>query len=64
MTILNISILTFLIGLSLFSYTIYERSLVFSSEEQKNEAVEEQNYEEASQLKKILDRLQNGFTNI
>ena len=32
-------------------------------EEQKEEAVEIQNFEEASQLKKILDRLQNGFTN-
>ena len=30
-------------------------------EEQKEYAVEEQNYEEASQLKKILDRLRNGF---
>ena len=35
MTILNISIFTFLIGLGLFSYTIYERSLILSSEEQK-----------------------------
>ena len=32
-------------------------------EEQKEEAVEIQNFEEAAQLKKILDRLQNGFTN-
>ena len=37
MTILNISIFTFLIGLGLFSYTIYERSLILSSEEQKLE---------------------------
>ena len=35
MTILNISIFTFLIGLGLFSYTIYERSSILSSEEQK-----------------------------
>ena len=35
MTILNISIFTFLIGLGLFSYNIYERSLILSSEEQK-----------------------------
>ena len=28
---------------------------------QKEEAVEVQNYEEAAQLKKILDRLRNGF---
>lgn len=32
-------------------------------EQQKEEAVEIQNFEEAAQLKKILDRLQNGFTN-
>tara|TARA_Y100000592_G_scaffold65228_1_gene101484 strand:- start:1044 stop:1784 length:741 start_codon:yes stop_codon:yes gene_type:complete len=32
-------------------------------EEQKEDAVEIQNFEEAAQLKKILDRLQNGFTN-
>ena len=37
MSILNISIFTFLIGLGLFSYTIYERSLILSSEEQKLE---------------------------
>ena len=35
MTILNISIFTFLIGLGLFSYTIYERSSIISSGEQK-----------------------------
>lgn len=40
-----------------------ETNIIDILEEQKNEAVEEQNYEEASQLKKILDRLQNGFTN-
>ncbi len=39
-----------------------ETNIIDLLEEQKNEAVEEQNYEEASQLKKILDRLQNGFT--
>lgn len=41
-----------------------ETNIIDILEEQKEEAVEEQNYEEASQLKKILDRLQNGFTNI
>jgi len=41
-----------------------ETNIIDILEEQKKEAVEEQNYEEASQLKKILDRLQNGFTNI
>ena len=40
-----------------------ETNIIDILEEQKNDAVEEQNYEEASQLKKILDRLQNGFTN-
>lgn len=39
-----------------------ETNIIEILEEQKNEAVEIQNYEEASQLKKILDRLQNGFT--
>tara|TARA_Y100000592_G_scaffold65040_1_gene101203 strand:- start:1045 stop:1785 length:741 start_codon:yes stop_codon:yes gene_type:complete len=40
-----------------------ETNIIDILEEQKNDAVEEQNYEEASQLKKILDRLQNGFIN-
>ena len=35
MTIFNISILTFLIGLGIFSYSIYERSIVLGLEEQK-----------------------------
>ena len=35
MTILNFSILTFLVGLGLFSYGIYERSLILSLEEQR-----------------------------
>lgn len=38
-------------------------NLVDLLEEQKESAVEEQNYEEAAQLKKILDRLRNGFIN-
>ena len=38
-------------------------TLIDMLEEQKEEAVEIQNFEEAAQLKKILDRLQNGFTN-
>ncbi len=40
-----------------------ETNLVDLLEEQKEEAVEIQNYEEAAQLKKILDRLKNGFIN-
>ena len=40
-----------------------ETNLVDLLEEQKEEAVEDQNYEEAAQLKKILDRLRNGFIN-
>ena len=55
MTILNISIFTFLIGLGLFSYTIYERSLVLSSEEQKHEA-ENLNYQNDT---KTLETSQN-----
>ena len=39
-----------------------ETNLVDLLEEQKEDAVEVQNFEEASQLKKILDRLRNGFT--
>ncbi len=35
MIIFNISILTFLIGLGIFSYSIYERSIVLGLEEQK-----------------------------
>jgi len=38
-------------------------NLVDMLEEQKEDAVENQNYEEAAQLKKILDRLRNGFIN-
>jgi len=38
-------------------------NLVELLEIQKEEAVEDQNYEEAAQLKKILDRLKNGFIN-
>ena len=55
MTILNISIFTFLIGLGLFSYTIYERSLILSSEEQKPKT-ENLNYKND---KKALETLQN-----
>jgi hypothetical protein len=40
-----------------------ETNLVDLLEEQKEDAVEDQNYEEAAQLKKILDRLRNGFIN-
>ena len=55
MTILNISIFTFLIGLGLFSYTIYERSLILSSEEQKPKT-ENLNYKND---KKVLETSQN-----
>ena len=51
MTILNISIFTFLIGLGLFSYTIYERSLILSSEEQKLET-ENLNYKNDTKILK------------
>ncbi len=46
-----------------FIQILGETNIVDLLEEQKEDAVEEQNYEHASQLKKILDRLQNGFTN-
>ena len=55
MSILNISIFTFLIGLGLFSYTIYERSLILSSEEQKPKT-ENLNYKND---KKVLETSQN-----
>ena len=55
MTILNISIFTFLIGLGLFSYTIYERSSILSSEEQKPKT-ENLNY---NNDKKILETSQD-----
>lgn len=55
MTILNISIFTFLIGLGLFSYTIYERSSILSSEEQKPKT-ENLNYKND---KKVLETSQN-----
>ena len=48
---------------SKFIQILGETNIVDLLEEQKEDAVEEQNYEQASQLKKILDRLQNGFTN-
>lgn len=46
-----------------FIQILGETNIVDLLEEQKEDAVEEQNYEQASQLKKILDRLQNGFIN-
>ena len=55
MTILNISIFTFLIGLGLFSYTIYERSSILSSEKQKPKT-ENLNYKND---KKVLETSQN-----
>lgn len=44
-----------------FIQIIGETNIIDLLEEQKNDAVEDQNYEEAAQLKKILDRLKNGF---
>ena len=55
MTILNISIFTFLIGLGLFSYTIYERSSILSSDEQKTKT--ENLYYKND--KKVLETSQN-----
>ena len=55
MTILNISIFTFLIGLGLFSYTIFERSSILSSEQQKPKT-ENLNYKND---KKVLETSQN-----
>ena len=46
-----------------FLKIISETNIIELLEERKEDAVEDQNYEEASQLKKILDRLKNGFTN-
>jgi hypothetical protein len=46
-----------------FLKIISETNIIEVLEERKEDAVEDQNYEEASQLKKILDRLKNGFTN-
>ena len=44
-----------------FIKIIGETNIIDLLEEQKEDAVETQNYEEAAQLKKILDRLKNGF---
>lgn len=44
-----------------FIKIINETNIIDMLEIQKEEAVEVQNYEEAAQLKKILDRLRNGF---
>ena len=44
-----------------FIKIINETNIIEMLEIQKEEAVEVQNYEEAAQLKKILDRLRNGF---
>ena len=55
MTILNISIFTFLIGLGLFSYTLYERSSILNLEEQKPKT-ENFNYKND---KKVLETSQN-----
>ena len=45
-----------------FIKILSETNIIELLEEQKEDAVDIQNYEEASQLKKILDRLRNGFT--
>ena len=66
MTILNISIFTFLIGLGLFSYTIFERSSILSSEQQKPKT-ENLNYKndkivlETSQNEKSLLDIRNSL---
>mgnify|MGYP003651152711 CR=1 FL=1 len=44
-----------------FIKIIGETNIIDLLEQQKEEAVEIQNFEEAAQLKKILDRLRNGF---
>ena len=44
-----------------FIKIIGETNIIDLLEEQKEDAVETQNFEEAAQLKKILDRLKNGF---
>lgn len=46
-----------------FIKIINDTNLIEILEQQKEESIENQNYEEASQFKKILDRLRNGFTN-
>ncbi len=46
-----------------FIQIIGNTNIIDMLEKQKEAAVEIQNFEEAAQLKKILDRLQNGFTN-
>jgi len=46
-----------------FIKIISETNIIEMLEKQKEEAVEIQNYEEAAQLKKILERLRNGFIN-
>lgn len=46
-----------------FIKILSETNIIEMLEEQKESAVEVQNYEEAAHLKKILDRLKNGFTN-
>lgn len=48
---------------SKFMKILGETNLIELLEEQKEDAVDDQNYEEAAQLKKILERLKNGFTN-
>ena len=64
MTILNISIFTFLIGLGLFSYTIYERSSILSSEKPKTENLNYKNDKkvlETSQNEKSLLNIKNSL---
>jgi len=46
-----------------FIHIIHDSNLIDILEKQKEESIENQNYEEASQIKKILDRLLNGFIN-
>tara|TARA_R110000824_G_scaffold113599_5_gene263364 strand:- start:3029 stop:3763 length:735 start_codon:yes stop_codon:yes gene_type:complete len=46
-----------------FTHIINDSNIIDILEKQKEESIENQNYEEASQIKKILDRLSNGFIN-
>jgi len=46
-----------------FIHIINGSNIIDILEKQKEESIENQNYEEASQIKKILDRLSNGFIN-
>ena len=46
-----------------FIHIINDSNIIDILERQKEESIENQNYEEASHIEKILDRLSNGFIN-